>query len=95
MRTPNDSSGCPQSWVLESSNSGEEGDWTKLDEQLDNTIFMPNKPATHTFEIKSHKSHVSYRYLRIRTTGQNNNNGNLFVILSIEFFGIVHPKIKI
>lgn len=94
IRTHNDYNSSPRSWVVEGSNTGSDGDWQALDTQTDNSIFQPNKPVSHTFEIKqSNAKHVFYQYLRIRSTGPNNNNCDYFAIEALEFFGFVLPSI--
>lgn len=84
-----DSNSSPKSWVLEGSNN--EGDWVELDSQTNNSIFLPNNSVLHTLQIK--KTNKYFQYLRIRSTGPNNNNCNYLAIESLEYFGYVKPKI--
>lgn len=92
MKTTYDVNSSPRSWVFEVSNTGYENDWTILDTQNETTIFMTKQPVSHTFDIQQSNNEY-YRYIRIRTTGKNNNNKDFFSISCVEFFGFIQqPK---
>lgn len=88
IRTRNDcNNNHPRNWVIEGSNTDNDSDWTILNSPQNDTNFIHQK-VTCTFAINAKKD--SYRYLRIRQTGCNNNNGNNHLCLSaLEFFGVL------
>lgn len=91
IRSNYDSNCSPKSWVVEGSNTGDDNDWNVLDSQTNNSIFQPYKPVSHTFDIK--KSNEFFRFIRIRSTGSNNNGKYYFSFDSLEFFGFINPCI--
>lgn len=84
----------PKNWVIEGSNSGEDEDWKILDSR-NNVSILDDSNVIHTFEIKNHlNDDESFRFLRLRQTGPNTQNGNYYFLTlsALEYFGILYSK---
>ena len=78
-----DSGYNPKSWVIEGSNDN--SNWQILDKQED-CSFLNRDFNIHTFSIPSSNSQ-QFRFLRMKLTGTNWKDNNLFIITSFEFYG--------
>lgn len=77
----------PQSWCIEVSNTGNDNDWKIVDSRTNATSLQKGNQLD-TFEIgqKLHNNE-SYRFIRLRQTGQSTYNSNYLVISALEYFG--------
>ena len=76
-------------WVIESSNSGNEGDWIILDRRSE-VNSLDDKNAFQTFEIQnSLHNDEFYRYLRLRQVGYNTGVNFYLTLSALEFFGSI------
>lgn len=76
----------PKSWVVEGSNDNM--DWDVLDQQTNNSS-LNGRNLISPFKITNPNS-KKYKFIRITQNGNWKNNGNLFNINNIEFFGILY-----
>lgn len=84
----------PKNWVIEGSNTDQDDDWKVLDERHDITI-LDDSNVTHTYDIQTEiKENESFRYLRLRQTGPNTQNGNYYFLTlsALEYFGVLYSK---
>lgn len=72
-----------KSWVLEGSNDFEQ--WEIIDSNED-CEFLNDVNAMHSFEI-SDNSGDSFRFLRLRQTGENCRGKHFLKFKQIEFYG--------
>lgn len=84
-------SGYPKNWRLEGSN--DDSDWTILDNHSNDRSFT-NDYEVKTFKIQTEISEdKSFRYLRLKQTGDNSSNKNLLILSAMEFFGaLIKPE---
>ena len=78
----------PKSWVLEVSNNGYS--WTEIDRR-DNNNELKDAYVTVNFKISCTPSE-SFRFLRLRQTGENHKRGHMLRLCSLEIFGILCEK---
>ena len=77
--------GCHlKSWIIEGSN--DKSSWKQIDEQKD-CNYLNGSNYAHTFAIKNTSSNESFKYIRLRKTGPNCNNGCLLLLSALEFYG--------
>ena len=84
----------PKNWIIEGSNTDQEDDWIILDSRNDISI-LDDSNTIHTFDIQAQLTpDESYRYLRLRQTGPNTQNGNYYFLTlsALEYFGILYSK---
>ena len=74
-------------WVIEGSNDGRS--WEELDSR--NTQDLNGRYITKTYDCQRKRSE-SYRYLRLRQTGNNSSGGDALRLSEIEFFGVLHRR---
>ena len=74
-----------KNWVFEGSTDN--NNWIILDQQ-ENNSFLNGSSLVHSFQISNKNlDQQSFKYLRIRQTGQNWINQNYLMMNSIEFYG--------
>ena len=74
-----------KTWILEGSNDN--NSWQILDSQRDNG-FLNGASNVHLFPITNNETQKnSYKYLRIKQTGQDWHGCNYLLFNSIEFYG--------
>lgn len=74
-----------KNWVFEGSTDN--NNWIILDQQ-ENNSFLNGSSLVHSFQISNKNlAQQSFKYLRIRQTGQNWINQNYLMMNSIEFYG--------
>lgn len=77
----------PRDWIVEGSNTGNDGDWKKLDERIGDPSFRIRN-TSQIFEIREElEPNESFRYLRITQNGHSTDNRNWFVVSALEYFG--------
>lgn len=75
----------PKNWVIEGSNDNNK--YEILDEQK-NCSLLKGSSISHTFSIEKNEN-KKYRFLRMRSTGEDWMNTNYLSINSIEFNGLL------
>ena len=75
----------PKSWVLEVSNDGTDGSWEVADRRDDN-FDLNGEYQTRNFAI-SDPPRWSFRFVRLRQTGENHEGSDYLHITSLELFG--------
>lgn len=73
----------PKNWIFEGSVDYDK--WKTLDEQKD-CVHLHGYNLIYTFKVQ-HPSEIEFRYIRVRSTGQNWDNSNYLLIDSIEIYG--------
>lgn len=73
----------PKSWVIEGSNDNSK--WEILSEEK-NCNYLNGNLIVHAFKIQK-VADKGFKYIRMKQTGTNVNNDNVFDIGSIEFYG--------
>lgn len=76
----------PRNWVIEG--SSDSSNWEQIDEQKENS-FLNGKSQVFTFPIRPSNQH-KFKFIRIRQTGVNWQNGNHLYMNYIEFFGKIY-----
>ena len=82
--------GWPKSWVVEVSNDGGEGQWEVVDSRDDNGDFK-NPGENYHYEI-SNPPAGSFRFVRLRQTGQNHFKNDYLAVSSFELFGTLSSE---
>ena len=72
-----------RNWVVEGSNDSNE--WEIIDEQKENSDLR-GRNLVHTYQVHN-KNDNSFKFIRIRQTGQNWYNNYYFGLNCIEFYG--------
>ena len=86
-----DSDNHLKSWVIEVSNDGYS--WTEIDRR-ENNNELNDKFALSNFKI-SHVPRKSFRFFRLRQTGENHKGTYAFSVSSLEIFGTLFVVEKI
>lgn len=84
----------PKNWVIEGSNTDNGFDWKILDSRNEVTeLDDGNKCCTFNVQLMLNDDE-SYRFLRLRQTGPNTQNGNYYflTLAGLEFFGVLYSK---
>ncbi|KAK8900555.1 hypothetical protein M9Y10_002882 [Tritrichomonas musculus] len=91
IRTRNSGKNCNHlnSWVIEGSNTNKDDDWIELDSQKGLSCLDYSK-AKQIFDIKRKLGpDESYRYLRLRVTGETSPGRYYILISALEYFGYI------
>ncbi|KAK8835909.1 hypothetical protein M9Y10_040287 [Tritrichomonas musculus] len=89
IKTPSnhDDQQFPVNWCIEVSNTGNENDWRTIDTRQ-NVTSISKRNQSDAFEIGTRlSSNESYRYVRLRSTGNTSNKCENIAFSSLEFFG--------
>lgn len=77
----------PVNWCIEVSNTGNENDWRTIDTRQ-NVTSISKRNQSDTFEIGTRlSSNESYRYVRLRSTGNTSGGNSNIAFSSLDFFG--------
>ena len=77
----------PRDWIIEASNTGQEGDWKKLDERKKDPSFRIRN-TTEIFYIREKLDpNECFRFLRIQNNGKSSDDRDFLIICAFEIYG--------
>lgn len=77
----------PRDWIIEASNTGQEGDWKKLDERKKDPSFRIRN-TTEIFYIREKLDpNECFKFLRIRNNGKSSDDTDFLIISAFEIYG--------
>ena len=80
----------PRSWVLEVSSDGSDGSWQVVDRH-ENNGDLKSEYLTRNFSITT-RPPGSFRFVRLRQTGKNNEGDDFLALSSLEVFGTLSTQ---
>ena len=80
----------PKSWVFEVSNDGSEGSWEIIDTR-ENNSHLDDEFVVHNFQIQA-RPRESFRFIRLRQTGENHFGNHFLFISALEVFGTLYDE---
>jgi hypothetical protein len=82
---------CPIQWEVEGSTDGDH--WRSVDSRTTRDLW--GRSMVRTYACSKADSSQFFRFIRVKQTGENNNNGHHLCLGGIEFFGKMKSETRI